>query len=174
MVKAEKEFNLVKVSREAKSLVAPGVCLLLPGKTEVALGEDIVMTLGASVAPLWAVATMLDCGGNILESRMVTMDGSSAGSLRELRFRYPAGADGPVSIQLLFFKYGRFFKYEHTYNRLSMNLICLWISAPSPMSPILALNIPSRSASRMASKVSRRFMTRVLMRSEGDLESGKA
>lgn len=122
VVKAEKEFNLVKVSREAKSLVAPAVCLLLPGKTEVALGEDIVMTLGASVAPLWAVATMLDCGGNILESRMVTMDGSSAGSLRELRFRYPAGADGPVSIQLLFFKYGRFFKYEHTYNRLSDEL----------------------------------------------------
>ena len=122
VVKAEKEYNLVKVSREAKSLVAPAVCLLLPGKTEVALGEDIVMTLGASVAPLWAVATMLDCGGNILESRMVTMDGSSAGSLRELRFRYPAGADGPVSIQLLFFKYARFFKYEHTYNRLSDEL----------------------------------------------------
>ena len=122
VVKADKEYNLVKVSREAKSLVAPAVCLLLPGKTEVALGEDIVMTLGASVAPLWAVATMLDCGGNILESRMVTMDGSSAGSLRELRFRYPAGADGPVSIQLLFFKYGRFFKYEHTYNRLSDEL----------------------------------------------------
>ena len=122
VVRAEKEYNLVKVSREAKSLAAPAVCLLLPGKSEVSAGEDIVMTLGASVAPLWAVATMIDGGGNILESRMVTMDGSSAGSLRELRFRYPVGTEGPVKVQLFFFKYGRCFKYEHIYSKTSDEL----------------------------------------------------
>ena len=122
VVRAEKEYNLVKVSREAKSLKAPAVCLLLPGNTEVAAGEDIVMTLGASVAPLWAVATMIDNGGNILESRMVTMDGSSTGSLRALRFRYPEGSEGPVKVQLLFFKYGRCFKYEHIYSKTSDEL----------------------------------------------------
>ena len=122
VVRAEKEYNLVKVSREAKSLAAPAVCLLLPGKSEVAAGEDIVMTLGASVAPLWAVATMIDGGGNILESRIVTMDGSSAGSLRGLRFRYPAGTEGPVKVQVFFFKYGRCFKYEHIYSKASDEL----------------------------------------------------
>ena len=123
VVRAEKEYNLVKVSRDAKSLAAPAVCLLLPGKTEVKAGEDIVMTLGASVAPLWAVATMIDGGGNILESRIVTMDGSSAGSLRKLCFRYPAGTEGPVKVQLFFFKYGRCFKYEHIYSKASDELV---------------------------------------------------
>ena len=121
-VRAEKEYSLVKVSREAKSLAAPAVCLLLPGKTEVSAGEDIVMTLGVSVAPLWAVATVIDGGGNILESRMVTMDGSSSGSLRELRFRYPEKSEGPVKVQLFFFKYGRSYKYEHIYNKASDEL----------------------------------------------------
>ena len=121
-VRAEKEYSLVKVSRETKSLAAPAVCLLLPGKTEVKAGEDIVMTLGASVAPLWAVATVIDARGNILESRMVTMDGSSAGSLRELRFRYPEKSEDPVKVQLFFFKYGRSFKYEHIYNKASDEL----------------------------------------------------
>ncbi len=123
VVRAEKEYNLVKVSREAKSLAAPAVCLLLPGKTEVSAGEDIVMTLGASVAPLWAVATMIDGDGNILESIMVTMDGSSSGSLRELRFCYPEKSDGPVKVQLFFFKYGRSFKYEHIYSKASDELV---------------------------------------------------
>ena len=122
VIRAEKEYNLVKVSREAKSLAAPAVCLLMPGKTEVVAGEDIVMTLGASVAPLWAVATMIDSGGNILESRIVTMDGSSDGSLREFRFCYPTGTEGPVKVQLFFFKYGRSFKYEHIYTKASDEL----------------------------------------------------
>ena len=122
VVRAEKEYKLVKVSREAKSLKAPAVCLLLPGNTEVTAGEDIVMTLGATVAPLWAVATMIDGSGNILESRMVTMDGSSTGSLRALRFRYPEGSEGPVKVQLFFFMYGCCFKYEHIYSKTSDEL----------------------------------------------------
>ena len=105
-------------------VAAPVRSAFLSGQTQIEPGEIIRARLGAGDGPLWAVATLADPDGNILEFRQVHLDGKPGGygSATELRFAYPDSYPDAVRLEVFYFRDAEQVVHEAIYHRIRHTL----------------------------------------------------
>ena len=97
-------------------LDAPVRDLFAVRKTEIASGEDIVLTVGeADGSPLWAVADIFDKERRLIDTRLIRLSGAraEAGSLEYIAFPYKDSYPDELMLQVFYFRRhssGSFFK----------------------------------------------------------------
>ncbi len=80
--------------------------MLRSGKTSLNEGEDIVVAVGSSTAPIWAVLEIYGEGAKVLEKRLIKVDGKvgEAGSIKEVHIPYRDSYPQSVRMRVLFFR----------------------------------------------------------------------
>lgn len=98
--------------------------VFLSGETQIEYGETIRAIIGAGNGPLWAVATLFDPKGIILESRSVHLDGNQGedGSVTELVFPYKGNYPDAVRLEVFYFRDAEQIVHEAIYHRIRHSL----------------------------------------------------
>lgn len=121
---AETELVFLKAGPEDESLDAPVKRLFMPGRSEVADGEDIVLRIGTADGPVWAVAEVFGTSSELLDARPVFLGGERGkkGSSADVKFTYRDDYPDAVRVSVFYFKDGMQYCYGHDYRRRTESL----------------------------------------------------
>lgn len=103
---ANNEMAFLLLREGASSLPAPVDYMLRSGKTDLKEGDEIVVAVGSTIAPVWAAFEIYGEGGKVLEKRLLKVRGGidEDGSLREVRLPYRDSYPSSVRMRILFFR----------------------------------------------------------------------
>ncbi len=84
-------------------------------------GEDIRIRFGTGTAPVWAVAELFGDRKQLLDSRLVRLDGES-GQVAEILYTYNEEWPDALSLEVLYFRDSRVFTFSKSFRRERENL----------------------------------------------------
>ena len=124
VIKAERTLTFLRVLPEDTTLDAPLWNFLQIKKDNVADGEAFGFRFGAADGPVWAVVTLYQDGGKILDSHMFRLEGArgKAGSLIDLDYTWQAGWPEAVRLNVFYFRDGKHVNYDHEFRHVSTRL----------------------------------------------------
>lgn len=79
-------------------------------------GDDIALQMGAGAGPVWALVELSDAEGNRLMGDLVHLD---AGQMKMLRYDWLSGYPSDIRMDILYFRNGKQYTYNHVYRRKS-------------------------------------------------------
>ena len=112
-------YDMVKTSERDASLDAD-----VENIFKVIEEEDIVLQIGTTAGPMWAVAELWGGGDEPLATGMVCLDGGKGkeGSMTVLRYAYKDSWPDDTRLEILYFRNGRDYRYSADYHRKTSGL----------------------------------------------------
>ena len=116
-IKADDEDAFLRVLREDTALDAPVWKFIQVLGDPVTPGGKFGLRFGAAGGPVWAVVTLYEDGGKVLDSHVVKLEGErgKAGSLTDLEYTWQAGWPEAVRMNVFYFRDGREVSYDHEF-----------------------------------------------------------
>ena len=123
-IKAEQEVRFLRVLPGDNALDAPVWKFFQVKADEVGDGETFGLRFGAADGPVWAVVTLYQDGGKILEMKPVRLEGArgKAGSITDLEYTWKAEWPEAVRMNVFFFRDGQSVSYDHEFRHRSDRL----------------------------------------------------
>ena len=117
----ESTTYILYVPESAKTLDAPVERVFITGNQEVPEGGNVELRMGSANGPVWAVVMLTGLNGEVLESRMVRLDGNrgKAGSLASVSFLYRVSYPESVRLSVFYFKGGESVRFDREFHRRS-------------------------------------------------------
>ena len=78
--------------------------------------DDIALQMGAGAGPVWALVELSDAKGNRLAGGVVHLE---AGQMKTLRYGWQSGYPADIRVDVLYFRNGEQYTYNHVYRRKS-------------------------------------------------------
>ena len=123
-IKTENEVRFLRVLPGDTTLDAPVWKIFQVKADDVADGETFGLRFGAADGPVWAVVTLYQDGGKVLDMKTVHLEGTrgKAGSLTDLDYTWQAGWPEAVRMNVFYFRDGVSISYDHEFRHRSERL----------------------------------------------------
>ncbi|MBP5218688.1 MAG: hypothetical protein J6Z47_07065, partial [Bacteroidales bacterium] len=122
-IRSDNEMQILKVASSDEMLKAPVEnVFILEGSCEDGTldnGEDIHLRFGAGDGPVWAAVELFGDRRQLLERKMVFLEGKSGrkGSLEDIVYKYKPEYPDAVFLSVFYFRNGRHYTYSNEFRR---------------------------------------------------------
>lgn len=125
--------NILRINPDATSIDAPVDYVILPASDESRDGDDIRIRLGSASGDLWAVAEVFGGSRELLDSKLLHLDGRRAGpgSLADILFEYGSGWPDAVTVNLFWFRRSSRVSWSREFHRRHVQTVALPLSFSS-------------------------------------------
>ena len=105
------------LKQEGSVIDAPVRRVFVAGKEELLPGEDISVFFGSADGPTWAVVTLFGDCNQVLETRLLHLDGERGkdGNSADITFPYKESYPDAVRLSIFYFKCGRDIDWSRTF-----------------------------------------------------------